>query len=120
MMSVLFDNWCKGIRFRCGISLTLYVLIFKFGATLTENSLKALAGLSFDVLAADSSIKRSLEKTKLDKVFVTSNKFRYYWLFHILAQFPFTASERELNYYHKKMKLPHELPNNLRLEILEN
>lgn len=39
-MSVLYDNWWKGIRFRCGTSLTFYVLISKFGAILTKNSLK--------------------------------------------------------------------------------
>ena len=40
MKPVLFDNWWKGIRFRCGTSLTLYVLISKFGAILIKNSLK--------------------------------------------------------------------------------
>ena len=46
-----------GVRFSCGTSFTLYVLIPKFGTTLTKNSLKVLASLSFDVLTADSSMK---------------------------------------------------------------
>ena len=43
-------------------------------------------------------------------------------LFHILAQFFFTSSETELDYYHQKVivKLPHELPDDLRLRILGN
>ena len=40
----------------------------------------------------------------------------------ILAQSPFTTSERKLDYYHQNVniKLPHELPNYLRLRILGN
>ena len=43
-------------------------------------------------------------------------------LFHFLAQFFFTTSKTELDYYHQKWvyELPHELPSDLRLRILGN
>ena len=43
-------------------------------------------------------------------------------LFDVLPNFPFTTSEMMSNYYlqHGIYKLPHKLPNNLRLWILGN
>ena len=46
-----------------------------------------------------------------------------YWLFHILAQVPFTTSERELDHYHQKVNIQVASRGSEQLktfEILEN
>ena len=57
------------------------------------------------------------------KFFGRSQSLRKYLeTIHLLAQFLFTASETELDYYHQKIsvELPYELSNDLRLRILGN